>query len=431
MSGSEAKLSDVPGFYTHPLFAPDGKTVIAVRSSNNARMHSYMEYGATRTAELVALLAGTKHSMTLAKGQIGGTPHFGTDVSSVYVNFNDGVYAVPLSGGDKTRVASISGPGWYFAEGRAQADDIRISPDGREALVQIAQQLYLVELPEPGRSIDLADADLRHRKLTDVGADFFGWSDEGNTVGWAIGSTWYRRARSGIRLASGSAGDSPDVAGENFAANIEFPRAIEATGNIVLRGGTALTMNGDEQISDADIIVSDGRIAAIGPRGTLALPEGATIRDISGKWVVPGFIDTHDHIADVRRQLLDFESWGPLANLAYGVTTAFDPSTLTIDMLAYQDAIDAGLMVGSRIRSTGPAIFSFNEFESYDQVVAVLKRYRDDYRLHNIKMYRSGNRRVRQWIAEAAREVGLQPTTEGALAMKLDLSQMIDGYAGK
>ena len=109
---------------------------------------------------------------------------------------------------------------------------------------------------------------------------------------------------------------------------------------------------------------------------------------------------------------------------------AFDPSPLSIDMLAYQDAIDTGLMLGSRIASTGPAIFSFNEFESYAQVRAALSRYRDDYRVGNIKMYRSGNRRVRQWIAMAARELGLQPTTEGALSMKLDMSQIIDGYAG-
>ena len=79
---------------------------------------------------------------------------------------------------------------------------------------------------------------------------------------------------------------------------------------------------------------------------------------------MPGFIDTHDHIADIRRGILDFDSWGPLANLAYGVTTAFDPSTLSIDMLAYQDAIDTGLhaRLAHRVRP-GPAIFSFNDFK--------------------------------------------------------------------
>jgi len=60
----------------------------------------------------------------------------------------------------------------------------------------------------------------------------------------------------------------------------------------------------------------------------------------------------------------------------------------------------------------------------------VLLRYRDAYGLGNIKQYRTGNRRVRQWVAQAARELGLLPTTEGALSLKLDLTQIIDGFAG-
>ena len=73
---------------------------------------------------------------------------------------------------------------------------------------------------------------------------------------------------------------------------------------------------------------------------------GTPIRDVGGAWIVPGFIDTHDHIATVRRDVLGLKDWGLEARLAYGVTTSFDPSTLTIDMLAYQDLLDAGLMTG-------------------------------------------------------------------------------------
>jgi hypothetical protein len=183
-------------------------------------------------------------------------------------------------------------------------------------------------------------------------------------------------------------------------------------------------------IPNADILIVDGRIIAVGPRGGVALPSDAKIRDVAGKWILPGFIDDHDHLADVRRGVLDLESWGAAANLAYGITTAFDPSTLSIDMLAYQDLIDAGLMIGSRIRSTGPALFSFNEFTSKQEVDRVLDRYRDYYRLRNIKLYRSGNRRVREWIAESAREHGLRVTTEGANSDKLDLTQVQDGVSG-
>jgi hypothetical protein len=199
---------------------------------------------------------------------------------------------------------------------------------------------------------------------------------------------------------------------------------------LLLRGATAITMGPKGVIPNADILVVNGRISAIGARGSVSLPPGAEIRDIRHKWVLPGFIDDHDHVADIRRGILDLESWGVAANLAYGVTTAFDPSTLSIDMLAYQDLVDAGLMTGSRIRSTGPALFSFNEFASKEQVDRVLDRYRDYYRLRNLKLYRTGNRRVREWIAESAREHGLRLTTEGANSDKLDLTQVQDGVSG-
>jgi imidazolonepropionase-like amidohydrolase/Tol biopolymer transport system component len=432
--GKAARVSEVPAYYTSPVFTPDGLEILALRSSNALRMRSYMEYGELRQCELVRMKipgrspgsgapAAVIPARVVTQGRMGGTLHFGGDPRQVYLSFGNGAHAVELDGSGDRWLVGVTGPGWYFTEGRAQADGLRVSPDGRWVLAQIAQQLHLLKMPEPAATIDIAQSDIVHRKLTDVGADFFAWADQGRTITWALGSNFYR-----IPLAS--AIESPGSARhESFAADVQLPRSV-AHGRILLRGATVITERGDEVIPNADLLIRDDRIAAVGPRGTVTVPADASIRDVAGKWIVPGFIDTHDHIADIRRGILDFESWGPLANLAYGVTLAFDPSPLSIDMLAYQDAIDTGQMVGSRIASTGPAIFSFNEFESYSQVRSVLSRYRDDYRVGNIKMYRSGNRRVRQWIAMAARELGLQPTTEGALSMKLDMSQVIDGYAG-
>src|SRR3546814_6959795 len=57
-------------------------------------------------------------------------------------------------------------------------------------------------------------------------------------------------------------------------------------------------------------------------------------------------------------------------------------------------------MVGPRLRSTGPALFSKERFTSLDQVRAVLRRYRDAWGLRNIKQYRGESRRVRQWRSE-------------------------------
>ena len=88
------------------------------------------------------------------------------------------------------------------------------------------------------------------------------------------------------------------------------------------------------------------------------------------------------------------------------------------------------MITGSRIHSTGPAVFSFHNFQSLAEVQDVVCRYRDHYRTRNIKMYRTGNRRVRQWVAMAAENLRVLPTTEGALATKLGLTQVLDGFPG-
>ena len=215
-----------------------------------------------------------------------------------------------------------------------------------------------------------------------------------------------------------------------YVAAVTAPRAIGA-GVLLLTHARVLTMAGGDKVLDpADILIRDGRIEALAPSGQIAVPPGAAVRDVAGFTVLPGFIDDHDHIATVRRRVLGLGDWGLRARLAYGVTTSFDPSTLTIDMLAYEDLLDDGQMLGPRLRQTGVALFSMQRFASLDEVMAVVRRYRDDYGLRNIKEYRTGNRRVREWVAMACHDLGMQPTTEGALSFKLDLSQIIDGLAG-
>jgi hypothetical protein len=99
-------------------------------------------------------------------------------------------------------------------------------------------------------------------------------------------------------------------------------------------------------------------------------------------------------------------------------------------MLAYEDLMDAGMMTGCRVHSTGPAVFSFNNFESEQQTLNVLSRYPELYRTRNLKEYRTGNRRQREWVLEATDKLHIQATTEGALDMKLDMTQIQDGFPG-
>jgi imidazolonepropionase-like amidohydrolase len=46
------------------------------------------------------------------------------------------------------------------------------------------------------------------------------------------------------------------------------------------------------------LVVHQGRIVQVGPAGT-SLPAGAVVREVKGKTIIPGLVDTHSHIGDV------------------------------------------------------------------------------------------------------------------------------------
>jgi hypothetical protein len=177
------------------------------------------------------------------------------------------------------------------------------------------------------------------------------------------------------------------------------------------------------------VLVRDNRIAAVGPAGTLQVPAGTREIDVSGATVVPGFVDTHAHMWPqwgIHRS----QVWMYMANLAYGVTTTRDPQTSTTDVLSYGDLVETGDILGPRIYSTGPGVFWSDDIKSLADARDVLRRYSDYYNTQTIKQYMVGDRKVRQWVIMAARELGLTPTLEAGLDYKKNLTEAIDGYAG-
>jgi hypothetical protein len=290
------------------------------------------------------------------------------------------------------------------------------------------------------------------KPLTTVGGEFTAWAEGGRAVTFALGRTFFRydlgtarAAETALEAKAGAepaAGQKPEA--ESQAARKPAYEAAEtevvveaarpkAAGSIVLRGARAITMNGGARgtgvVENADIVVRDGRIEAIGRRGQVAVPAGARIVDVSGKTIMPGIVDVHAHVRPafgIHKQQI----WEFLSNLAYGVTTIRDPQTATTDILAYRDMVEAGEMIGPRVYGTGPGVFSRDNIQSLDEARAVLKRYSKYWDTKTIKQYMVGNRQQRQWVVMAAREQGLMPTLEGGLDLKLNLTQITDGYPG-
>jgi N-acyl-D-aspartate/D-glutamate deacylase len=76
------------------------------------------------------------------------------------------------------------------------------------------------------------------------------------------------------------------------AGTTDATDATTPTMTTLLRGGTVVDGTGTRGVV-ADVLLSDGRIAAVGP--DLAVPEGAEVVDCAGLVVAPGFIDPHTH----------------------------------------------------------------------------------------------------------------------------------------
>lgn len=91
--------------------------------------------------------------------------------------------------------------------------------------------------------------------------------------------------------------------------------------DLLLRGGRIVDP-GRGVDRTGDLLVRDGRVAAIGAPGETGAAPDATVIDAAGALVLPGLIDLHGHWYDASPYGVD-----PLASLAGGATTAVDAGT--------------------------------------------------------------------------------------------------------
>lgn len=424
--GAPKRVSTIAAFYTEPLFGPDGHSLIVLRANHHDRLRGLTEIGTERPTDFVRLpLAGGPVGV-LGRAIGPRTPHLTRD-GRLWFYSPGGLRSLDIATGEiRDEVTIVARAMGQYVGVPLPVQDAQVSPDGTRILARAASQLWLVDMPartggKPA-TVNLGIPGQARARLTRDGADFFGWAQNGSTIGWSVGST-FRQLPAAAGTGAGEAG------ARSILLSAEVPRDVPQ-GVLVLRGATVLPMEGQARIGNADVVIQDDRILAVGPSGTVTVPLGATIRDMTGRFIVPGFVDTHAHFFGIRRGVHERFYWEFAANLAFGVTSTLEVQPFTTDIFAYADMIEAGMMPGPRVWSTGPGIFVNSEIHSREDALDVLRRYRDHYRTRNIKAYMVGDRAARQFTIEAAQELGMMPTTEGASDLVLGLTHAIDGFSG-
>lgn len=116
----------------------------------------------------------------------------------------------------------------------------------------------------------------------------------------------------------------------------------------LLRGGTVLTSAAIGEVrEDTDILIAeDGSIEAIGTGLAAGPGSGTEVIDVTGRVVLPGFVDTHRHTwqSVVRNVASDWSLTEYLAGLHTGLSRYFRPEdTYTGNYLGALEALDSGI----------------------------------------------------------------------------------------
>ena len=457
--GQPVRLTREPATYYGTQWSPDGARIVAMQADARELRETLQRFGGGQSARFVWVPAEGGAVTRIRDAGTLGEPHFASDATRIFAyGGSDGLVSFRWDGTDLRAHVKVTGAAAPGGGPAPNAGSVRMAPRGDLALAQVGSDFYAVTVPLVGGQVPTISvatpesAPTPVRRLSDIGGEFPAWQANGRVVHWSIGNALVTydldrakafddsvRAARRAAAAPATPGDTtrratprdtttatykPTEVRVNVVGQRDIPR-----GTVVLRGGKAITMKGNEVVEDADVVVRDNRIVAVGKRGSVEVPQGARIIDVTGKTIIPGFVDTHAHFRH-SPDIHTVQPWALLANLAYGVTTTRDPQTGTTDVLSYADRVTTGDLVGPRIYSTGPGVFAGERLRSLEQTRNVLKRYSDYYHTNTLKMYGAGNRQVRQWIMMAARELRLMPTTEAGLAFRTNITMALDGYSG-
>lgn len=152
-----------------------------------------------------------------------------------------------------------------------------------------------------------------------------------------------------------------------FAAMLLPPSAMGQEVS-AYRVGKIITMNEkDEVINNAVLIVRDGKVAQIGKASQVEIPEGAEVIEMPSCWLVPGFVELHNHSAGASTDLHDYVY---LTNPDLRTLESVNPGTENFKLARAGGVTSALLISGSGTNMSGlGTVIKFAEGQMDDVVL--------------------------------------------------------------
>ncbi len=432
--GGKGKVISVqPGHYIEPSFSTDGKKVVFRKFTGGSLLDP--KY----SVDPGIYVANLKNDTVEKVADSGYNAHFAGD--------NERIFFTESAGGKayyETQLSSVNLKGndkRTHLYGADKVSEYKLSHDKKWVAFVYQFKTYVTPFVENGKKITVGPnmTSLPVTQLSSRAGEYLTWSADNSTVSWFNGPTLFTRSLDeAFAFVDGAPETLPDPVAEEIDLSFTT-KADKPTGYTALMGGKIVTMRDadstQEVIEDGVVLIKDNRIAAVGKRGEVDIPDNTLQIDTQGKTIIPGLIDAHAHGSQGRNEIIPQQNWKQYSNVSFGVTTIHDPSNDTTEIMAAAELQRTGHIVAPRIYSTGTILYGA-EGLGYK---AIINNYEDAYfhveRLKeagaiSVKSYNQPRRDQRQQVLWAAKNQKMMVVPEGGGKLQQNLTMLVDGHTG-
>ncbi|HEX8516539.1 MAG TPA: amidohydrolase family protein [Bacteroidia bacterium] len=418
------KITTAKGIYRTPRFSADGKWIVFQKEEGND--HLGYTYSTDPGIYIIENKAGAKPKLVSKEGS---DPRFiGND--RIFFQGSE------TEEGKTFKSISVEGRELRTDFTSKYATSVVPSPDGRWVAFIELFKAYVSAFPRTGKTVDL-NAQMASAPVVQIAKDAalnLEWSADNRKIYWTYSDEYFTtELRNRFTFLEGAPEKALPMDSVGVKINLQLP-SDKPKGRIAMKNARIITMKEDEVIENGTIIISENRIETIGKSDEVKIPSDAKVIDCSGKTIMPGMVDVHAHLNTWRLGPSPQKQASYYANLAFGVTTTHDPSSVSEMVFSQSEMVKAGYMVGPRVFSTGTILYGaegdfkavINSLEDARSAIARTKAFG----AFSVKSYNQPRREQRQQVIQAARDLKVMVVPEGGSTFYHNMSEILDGHTG-
>jgi len=431
-----------PGHFVNPVFSPDGRHIAYQRVSGGWITSPL--WGRETGVYITSAESEVANREERLVTRSGSRPQFGASNDRLFVTRRapgreaDNSSLVSIALMSEGSEASIEDADLRTHYTSTWASDFVVSPD--ETRIAFIERFHVFVAPmlDTGRPIAVGPnaSNLPVRRVSRSAGENIAFGSDGSTLYWSFGPKLFA-ADVDAAMTRAAADELEKPVGRNISFTAEHDAP---SGTVALIGGTILTMTGDPfgedlgVIENGVVVIEANRIVSVGHLDEVEVPDDAFVLDVTGRIVMPGFIEAHAHGAQAANGLTPQQNWVDYIRLAFGVTTIHDPSNDTNAIHSAREMTKAGKIAAPRTFSTGTILYGATggfkaEIESLDDARFHIERMKA-VGAFSVKSYNQPRRDQRQQVIAAARELDMLVVPEGGSTFMHNLTMIVDGHTG-